>query len=86
MDRRLWRAKNTAEAIEGAGVSMAGESERPRYFPRSSCFCCAKFSMTDRLGTGEVLDQLEFLPPRVEVRDFVACCFQLSFQIGNLGA
>ena len=32
------------------------------------------------------LQELEFLPPRVEVRDFVARRFQLSLQLENLRA
>ena len=32
-------------------------------------------------GTWDALQELEFVPPRVEVRDFVARRFQLSFQM-----
>ena len=38
------------------------------------------------LGRRDALQELEFLPPRVEVRDFVTRRFQLSFQLENLGA
>jgi hypothetical protein len=34
----------------------------------------------------DALEEVEFMPPRVEVRDFVARRFQLSFQIENLRA
>jgi hypothetical protein len=35
-------------------------------------------------GGGDALEKLEFVPPRVEVRDFVARGFQLGFQVENL--
>ena len=37
-------------------------------------------------GLSHALQELQFVPARVEVGDFVTRCFQLSFQIENLGA
>ena len=37
-------------------------------------------------GRRDALQEFEFVPPRVEVRDFVSRRFQLSFQIENLRA
>src|SRR6266496_3624159 len=41
---------------------------------------------TGRLGRSDALQELEFVPPRVEARDFVACRFQLRLQLENLRA
>ena len=38
------------------------------------------------LGRRDALQKLEFMPPRVEMRDFVARRFQLSLQIENFRA
>ena len=39
-----------------------------------------------KLGRRDALQELEFLPPGVEVRDFVACRFQLRLQLEDLRA
>ncbi len=39
-----------------------------------------------RLGRRDALQELEFVPPRVEVRDFVARRFQLRLQLENFRA
>src|SRR5437763_8536973 len=46
----------------------------------------SKRIFTGRLRGGNTLQQLEFVPARVEVRDFVARRFQSSLQIENLRA
>src|ERR1700730_17256407 len=43
-------------------------------------------SAVNYLGRRDALQEFEFVPPRVELRDLVACCFQLSLQLENLGA
>jgi hypothetical protein len=53
--------------VGGAGTCLASPEERPIHL--------------GELGRWGALEKLEFVPARVEVRDFVARAFQLSFQI-----
>ena len=62
-------------------------TREPRVLPRSPRPAHSSCATKKRnQGDRDALQELEFVPPRVEVRDFVACRFQLRLQLENLRA